>query len=239
MWCAKKDDKFDARGVRPIVIPRPTRWLSVNAITSVTTYWYRITRIKRGREGGKGRSWKRARGREEEVATRERLALTSNPEYRQVTLAKQPPSSFLTLPFSLRLGLSISLDSIFHPSSSLFLSHSALLSCCAVRTRSSSVIDRNLSLTSLPPGAKILPGALRPRPAASPSPPPSSWSSSSWSSSFLVLVSSLLLVSPRFLRHLPACSMIIEPAGSPLLAPAALVQQRKQYDLYLQNRSTK
>lgn len=34
----KKDDKFDARGVRPIVIPRPTRWLSVNAITSVTTY---------------------------------------------------------------------------------------------------------------------------------------------------------------------------------------------------------
>lgn len=38
----------------------------------------------------------------------------------------------------------------------------SLVSCTllrTVRTRSSSVIDRNLSLTSLPPGAKILPGA--------------------------------------------------------------------------------
>lgn len=34
----------------------------------------------------------------------------------------------------------------------------ALLCPRRARTRSSSVIDRNLSLTSLPPGAKILPG---------------------------------------------------------------------------------
>lgn len=74
----------------------------------------------------------------------------------------------------------------------------------AVRTRSSSVIDRNLSLTSLPPGAKILPGAhhhhgldLR------------AFSSSALQRSFRPGP-----VSGRSVEiPLPACSMIIEAAS--------------------------
>lgn len=72
-----------------------------------------------------------------------------------------------------------------------------------MRTRSSSVIDRNLSLTSLPPGAKILPGAhhgldLR-----------------------LLLLCTVFQPGPVSGQRrdssevlLPACSMIIEAAGS-------------------------
>lgn len=131
--------------VRVIVIPSSEDKvvLSVNAITGVTTYGgYRITRIKGGRIG----EWKTEEAKEErrETSKRERPPLTSTPGWcapvansssylRLSPLGADPPR--LPLPAT-----------------------RALLCPRRARTRSSSVIDRNLSLTSLPPGAKILPG---------------------------------------------------------------------------------
>lgn len=86
----------------------------------------------------------------------------------------------------------------------LFGCLSLSLSCSTVRTRSSSVIDRNLSLTSLPPGAKILPGALRPRPVASPLP---SSSSSSRRHSLLFARAPSLLVSASEIPSASTCML--------------------------------
>lgn len=118
----KKDDKFDARG-------SPTNRYPGEVVKCERNYRrnhlrrYRITRIKRRRQGGRGAFGKRERKRETEVrggGRRKRPALTSKSGYRQVTLAKQPLSSFplsavlsplRRLPFSLLLQF-------FRPSSS-------------------------------------------------------------------------------------------------------------------------
>lgn len=167
--------------------------------------WYRITRIKRG-----GRQRRKKSGEEErkrEGGRRKRPALTSRPGYRQVTLAKQPPPHSLS-PFPLSLSLFLSCSSFLSSPAISFLFYRA-------NARSSSVIDRNLSLTSLPPGAKILPGhcgldlwLLRCRRRRC---------NRRVIVHFLLLFLRSLFLRARFLQHQPACSMIIEPARPPLL----------------------
>lgn len=137
--------------------------------------------------------------------------------YRWATLAKQ-----------LRSPLPISLTH-FYRTVRWSSSSNTRYSVRAVRTRSSSVIDRNLSLTSLPPGAKILPGA--PRPAASPP-------LHEYAGTFQSGPVRSAQRSDSF-GALPACSTIIEAAGSPLACNAYGERpSRVGRDLYLHNRST-
>lgn len=123
--------------------PRTRLVLSVNAITGGNHLrWggYRITRIKGGGIGWSGRRRKRKKRRgveAREAAANEHIGpvctggqlLPSCPPSRLSPPGADPPT------------------------------RAVLLCPRRARTRSSSVIDRNLSLTSLPPGAKILPGA--------------------------------------------------------------------------------
>lgn len=71
----KKDDKFDARGYRPIVIPRPDEVVKCERnYCRNHLRWYRITCIKRGGRERK-RSRERKKEREEEVGTNEQTRI--------------------------------------------------------------------------------------------------------------------------------------------------------------------
>lgn len=169
--------------------------------------WYRITRIKRGRD--RGRRWRR-------------MQETGTNEHTERCTAGQRLQSNLDLFAYLRCT--------FLPRVQRRSSRNTRYSVRTVRTRSSSVIDRNLSLTSLPPGAKILPGAQHgPDPRAT------------RRASLGTVPPRPVRPASRFLRRLPACSMIIRPAGSPSLLPRTerpaifiyTIDQPPGRDLYL------
>lgn len=157
----KKDDKFDARG-------SPTNRYPGEVVKCERNYRrnhlrrYRITRIKRRRQGeeersGKERERERHRGERrrstQKAGTNEQVGIPPGNACKATSFLISSLRRSPAAPSSLFFSLAPVFPSFFFPLARLSLS------CSAVRTRSSSVIDRNLSLTSLPPGAKILPVA--------------------------------------------------------------------------------
>lgn len=187
--------------------------------------WYRITCIKRSSRGRKKSGEEERRRSAQEAGTNEQARIPPGNACKATSFLVSSPT--ISLPILLFLSLSLSCSSFLSSPAIFFLFYRAnafifghwsqslaneLTAGCENLTWSICDLDLWLRCHRRRRSCRVI-------------------------VYFLLLLLRSLFLRARFLRHLPACSMIIEPAGPPLLV--LLVQQREQRDLYLQNRSTR